>query len=69
MGPPDVLEPQALVHGPLHGVRRPNLRRYLDEFTFRWNRRRHTKTAFDILLSLIVRLPHASMRDFVDQRV
>jgi hypothetical protein len=55
--------------GTLHGVRRPHLRRYLDEFTFRWNRRRHTKTAFDTLLSLIVRLPHASMRDFVDQRV
>ena len=55
--------------GTLHGVRRPHLRRYLDEFTFRWNRRRHAKTAFDTLLSLIVRLPHASMRDFVDQRV
>jgi hypothetical protein len=55
--------------GTLHGVRRPHLRRYLDEFTFRWNRRRHTKTAFDTLLSLVVRLPHASMRDFVDQRV
>ncbi len=55
--------------GTLHGVRRPHLRRYLDEFTFRWNRRRHTKTAFDTLLALIVRLPHASMRDFVEQRV
>ena len=28
--------------GTSHGLRRPHLRRYLDEFVFRWNRRRHT---------------------------
>jgi hypothetical protein len=55
--------------GTLHGVRKKHLRRYLDEFTFRWNRRRHTRTAFDTLLDLTMRLPHASMRDFVEQRV
>ncbi len=55
--------------GTLHGVRKQHLRRYLDEFTFRWNRRRHTRTAFDRLLDLTTRLPHASMRDFVEQRV
>ena len=33
--------------GTFHGLRRAHLRRYLDEFVFRWNRRRHTATAFD----------------------
>ncbi len=55
--------------GTLHGVRRQHLRRYLDEFTFRWNRRRHTRSAFDRLIGLTVRLPHASGRDFVEQLV
>ena len=55
--------------GTFHGARKPHLKRYLDEFTFRWNRRRHTRTAFDSLLGLVTRLPHASLRAFVDQRV
>jgi len=55
--------------GTFHGARKQHLKRYLDEFTFRWNRRRHTRTAFDNLLGLVTRLPHASLRDFVDQRV
>jgi len=55
--------------GTLHGVRKPHLRRYLDEFTFRWNRRRLTRAAFDQLLGFLARLPHASERDFVLQRV
>lgn len=55
--------------GTLHGVRKQHLRLYLDEFTFRWNRRRHTRTAFDRLLDLTTRLSHASMQDFVEQRV
>lgn len=41
---------------------KPHLERYLDEFVFRWNRRRHTRTAFDTLLRLVIRLPHASLR-------
>ena len=32
--------------GTFHGLRRAHLRRYLDEFVFRWNRRRHSATAF-----------------------
>ncbi len=55
--------------GVLHGLRRPHIRRYLDEFVFRWNRRRHTAKAFDTLLGIATRLGHASYRDFVDQRV
>jgi len=55
--------------GTLHGARRPHLRRYLDEFTFRWNRRRGTASAFDRLLGFAARMDHASMRDFIDQSV
>lgn len=40
--------------GTLHGVRSQHLGRYLDEFVFRWNRRRHTGAAFDTLLRLAV---------------
>ena len=42
--------------GTFHGLRRAHLRRYLDEFVFRWNRRRHTATAFDTLLGIGTRL-------------
>jgi len=55
--------------GTLHGVRKQHLQRYLDEFTFRWNRRRHTKTAFDSLLGLATRMRHASYRDLIGQAV
>lgn len=54
--------------GVFHGLRRPHLQRYLDEFVFRWNRRRHTAAAFDTLLGIGTRLGHASYRDFVGQR-
>ena len=54
--------------GTFHGLRRPHLRRYLDEFVFRWNRRRHTATAFDALLGIGTRLQPAGYRDIVGQR-
>lgn len=54
--------------GTLHGVRKPHLKRYLDEFVFRWNRRRSTASAFDSLLRLATCMNHASERDFVLQR-
>jgi ISXO2-like transposase domain/Transposase zinc-ribbon domain len=54
--------------GVLHGFRKAHLDRYLQEFVFRWNRRRHTRVAFDSLLGIAVTLPHASYRDFVDRR-
>jgi len=44
-------------------------RRHLDEFVFRWNRRRHTAAAFNTLLGIGARLGHASCREFVDQRI
>lgn len=55
--------------GTFHGLRQEHLHRYLDEFVFRWNRRRHTRAAFDTLSRLTMRVAHASYRDFVDQRV
>ena len=55
--------------GTYHGLRRQHFRRYLDEFVFRWNRRRHTAVAFDTLLGLGARLAPATARDFVEQRV
>jgi hypothetical protein len=54
--------------GVFHGLRRPHLRRYLDEFVWRWNRRRHMACAFDSLLGLGARIAPATARDFVDQR-
>lgn len=55
--------------GTFHGLRRQHLKRHLDEFVFRWNRRRHTAAAFDTLLGLGARLAPATARDFVEQRV
>lgn len=55
--------------GVYHGLRKAHLPRYLDEFVFRWNRRRHTRAAFDSLLGIGTRLAPATYRDFVDQRV
>lgn len=55
--------------GVFHGLRRPHLQRYLDEFVWRWSRRRHAASAFDALLGIGARLAPATARDFVDQRV
>ena len=55
--------------GTYHGVRAPHLRRYLEEFVYRWNRRRHMKSSFDTLLGIAAGLPHAGYREFVDQAV
>ena len=49
--------------GTCHGLRRAHLRRYLDECVFRWNRRRHTATAFDTPLGIGTRLRPADCRD------
>jgi len=55
--------------GTFHGLRKRHVQRYLDEFVFRWNRRRHMRNAFDRLLGIGVGLASATYRDFVDQRV
>ena len=51
-----------------HGLRKRHLQRYIDEFVLRWNRRRHTRSAFDTLLGIGVGLGPATCRDFVEQR-
>jgi hypothetical protein len=53
----------------LHVLRKQHVDRYLNEFVFRWNRRAHRRAAFDTLLGLAPRLPHASYRNFVEQTV
>ena len=46
--------------GVYHGLRAPHLQRYLDEFVFRFNRRRSPQAAFARLLGLAVTRDHAS---------
>jgi hypothetical protein len=41
--------------GVYHGLRRKHLQAYLDEFTFRFNRRKSRHAAFDALLGIAVR--------------
>ena len=52
--------------GVYHGLRRKHVQRYLDEFVFRWNRRRHRRTSFDRLLGLGLGMPPATYRDLTD---
>jgi hypothetical protein len=54
--------------GIFHGLRKHHVRRYLDEFVFRWNRRRHLQHAFERLLGIAVDLGPATYRDFVGRR-
>ena len=54
--------------GVYHGLRRKHFQRYLDEFLFRWNRRRHRATSFDSLLGISLGLKPATYRDFFDRR-
>ena len=41
--------------GVYHGFRRAHIQDYLDEFVFRWNRRRHYRSSFDTLLGIGLR--------------
>ncbi len=51
-----------------HGLRRKHVQRYLDEFVFRWNRRRHRRTSLDSLLGIGLGLPPATYQDIVEGR-
>jgi hypothetical protein len=53
--------------GVYHGLRAPHLRRYLDGFVFRCNRRRHPRAAFARLLGLAVARDHASYHMLIRQ--
>jgi transposase-like protein len=53
--------------GVYHGLRAPHLQRYLDEFVFRFNRRRTPQAAFASLLGLAARRVHASYKLLISQ--
>jgi hypothetical protein len=52
LGSPDLLQPQGLGPGRIYGLRRKHLQSYLDEFVFRFNRRRTRHAAFRSLLGI-----------------
>lgn len=52
--------------GVYHGFRRRHVQAYLDEFVFRWNRRRHYRSAFDTLLGIGLRTRPMGYRKLVD---
>jgi hypothetical protein len=43
--------------GVYHGFRKKHIQAYLDEFTFRWNRKRSFETAWSELLGIGLRIP------------
>ena len=54
-----------LALGVYHGFRRAHLQAYLDEFVYRWNRRRHYRVAFDMLLGIGMRTKPMTYRALV----
>lgn len=54
--------------GVFNGFCQRPIQRYLDEFVFRWNRRRHLRPAFDRLLGIGVGLAPTTYRDIVEHR-
>ena len=58
MDPSRLRQPEAWALGVYHGLRKQHLQSYLDEFTFRFNRRRARHAAFRSLLGIAVaRMP------------
>ena len=53
--------------GVYHGLRKTNLQQYLDEFVFRFNRRRTRHAAFDTLVGVGSRTPPAPYRVLIRQ--
>jgi hypothetical protein len=52
LDPSAVFKPKRWGLGVYHGLRKTNLQHYLDEFVFRFNRRRTRHAAFDTLLGI-----------------
>lgn len=48
--------------GVYHGFRKRYLQAYLDEFVFRWNRRRHYRVSFDSLLGIGMKAGHFPLK-------
>ena len=53
--------------GVYHGLREPHLQRYLDEFVFRFNRRKTPQAAFASLLGIAVKRDHASYQMLIQR--
>lgn len=51
--------------GTFHGLGPKHLDAYLNEFVFRWNRRRHFQTSMDTMLGIGFALPRSAYRDIV----
>ncbi|WP_158875012.1 transposase [Antarcticirhabdus aurantiaca] len=51
--------------GTFHGFREKHMNAYLNEFVFRWNRRRSFQSAMDRLLGVGQSLPRTTYRDIV----
>jgi hypothetical protein len=54
-----------LAMGVYHGFRRKYLQSYLDEFVFRWNRRRHYRVSFDSLLGVGLRIEPMPLKELI----
>ena len=48
-----------------HGLRRKHIQSYLNEFVFRWNRRRLFRSAFDTLIGIGTRLKPVTYRQII----
>jgi len=53
---------KTLALGTYHGYRRRYIRRYLDEFVFRFNRRKSRPAIFHMILGLAVKVPPATLK-------
>ena len=53
--------------GVYHGLREHHLQRYLDEFVFRFNRRKTPQAAFPSLLGIAAKRDHASYQMLIQQ--
>ena len=53
--------------GVYHSLRAPHLQRYLDEFVFRFNRRKTPQASFASLLGIAVKRDHASYQMLIQR--
>ena len=56
-----------LAIGVYHGFRRKHIQAYLDDFIFRWNRRRHYGSAFETMIGIGLRTEPMDYRNLVGQ--
>ena len=57
-----------LALGVYHGFRRKHIQAYLDEFVFRWNRRRNYRSAFDTLMGIGLQIETISYKALIEIR-